>query len=191
MLEQIFKEIEKLKDPERAKHSLRYFKTGPGEYGAGDKFLGLNNPQMRALAKKYKNLDIGDIATLLKSGFHEERQIALFILVHQFEGGDADVKTRIYNFYLKNTKYINNWDLVDLSAHKIVGAYLVDKEKLILYKLVKSKDLWEKRIAVISTFWFIINDSFEDALKIAEILLEDKHDLIHKAVGWMLREIGK
>lgn len=185
------KEIRKLASPKRAKASLWFFKTGPGKYGEGDKFLGLNNPQMRQLAKKYQGLGFFDILKLLHSMFHEERQIALFILVHQFERGNANLKRKIYNYYLKNTKYINNWDLVDLSAHKIVGAYLLDKKRDILFKLARSENLWERRIAILASFNFIKNNHFDLTIKLSRVLLKDKHDLMHKAVGWMLREVGK
>ncbi|MFH1867157.1 MAG: DNA alkylation repair protein [Patescibacteria group bacterium] len=191
MLKCIKKEIRKQASPARAKVSQWFFKTGKGQYGEGDKFLGLTVPQSRTLAQKYKNLAFNDISKLLKSMFHEERQIALFILVHNFEHGDAKLKQKIYNFYLKNIRYINNWDLVDLSAHKIVGAYLLSRNTSLLTKLARSKNIWERRIAIISTFQFIRNHKFDHTLKISKILLRDQHDLIHKAVGWMLREVGK
>jgi 3-methyladenine DNA glycosylase AlkD len=188
MLGQLQKEIRSLADPKRAKNFAWFFKTGPGQYGEGDKFLGLNTPQMRTVSKKFKNLPLSDIQKLIKSPYHEERSIAIQILVHQFP---QNPKT-IYDFYLKNTKYINNWDLVDISAPKIVGAYLSDKPRAILYHLAKSDVLWEKRIAIISCLYFIVkNNDPSDALKISRLLLSDKHDLIHKAVGWMLREVGK
>ena len=175
----------------RARHSQRFFKTGKGEYGEGDKFLGLTNPQIRTLAKKYRDLDLADLEKLLGSKIHEHRLISLFILVDQFHRANEQARRQIYDFYLKNATRVNNWDLVDSSAHKIVGWYLEDKDRAILYKLAKSKNLWEKRISIIATFWFIKNGELNDSLKIAEILLKDEHDLIHKAVGWMLRETGK
>lgn len=178
-------------DPVRARHSQRFFKTGKGEYGEGDKFLGLTNPQIRTLAKKYRDLDLADLEKLLGSKIHEHRLISLFILVDQFHRANEQARRQIYDFYLKNATRVNNWDLVDSSAHKIVGWYLEDKDRAILYKLAKSKNLWEKRISIIATFWFIKNGELNDSLKIAEILLKDEHDLIHKAVGWMLRETGK
>lgn len=178
-------------NPKKAKLSQRYFKTGKGEYGEGDVFLGLSSVIMRPIAKKYKDLKLGDIQKLLKSKIHEERQITLLILVSQYQNGSRAEKKQIFDFYLKNTKYINNWDLVDLSAPKIIGDYLLDKNRQILYKLAKSKNLWERRIAVLATFAFIRENEFKEALKISEMLLNDKHDLIHKAVGWMLREVGK
>ncbi|MBI4098274.1 MAG: DNA alkylation repair protein, partial [Candidatus Levybacteria bacterium] len=151
---------------------------------------GLSVPQSRTLAIKYKDLPFEDIGKLLRSEFHEERLIALHILVHQFQHEEM-LQRRIYEFYLKNTKFVNNWDLVDLSSDKIVGGYLIDKPKAILYKLAKSSNPWERRIAMISSYNFIKNNMFDDALSIAEILIEDKNDLIQKAVGWMLREVGK
>lgn len=190
MLISLFEDIKKLEDKEKAVFLQRFFKTGKGEYGEGDIFLGLTVPQSRMLAIKYKSLAFEDITTLLKSPVHEERLIALLILVHKFEKEPLDRK-KIYNFYLQNTNYINNWDLVDLSSHDIVGGYLLDKPKDILLELATSKNIWERRIAVICTFAFIRNKEFDTSLKIAEILVKDKEDLIQKALGWMLREIGK
>lgn len=181
------REIKSLADPERAKHSLRFFRTGPGEYGEGDKFLGLTVPQCRQLVRKYKDLSLSDITELLHSEYHEERLIALLLLVHNFSKDPQ----KIYDLYLKSTKYINNWDLVDLTAPRIVGEYLLDKPVDILFKLAKSKSLWERRIAILATFAFIYKGEPKPTLKIAEMLLHDKEDLIHKAVGWMLREVGK
>ena len=192
VINDIRKEIRRYADSERAKNSFWFFKTGKGEYGEGDKFLGITVPISRKIAQQFfADLRLKDVEKLLKSKFHEERLIALFILVSKFERADPRERKVIFDFYLKRTKYINNWDLVDLSAHKIVGAYLEGKDKKILYKLVKSKNLWERRIAVLTTFYEIKNKRSEHALKIAEILINDKHDLIHKAVGWMLREVGK
>ena len=185
------REIKQTSSHRQATISQRFFKTGKGQYGEGDKFLGLTVPQSRSLAQKYKNLPFKDISKLLKSLFHEERLIALLILVHNFQTGDNNARQKIYNFYLKNTKYINNWDLVDLSADKIVGAYLLNKNSTILFKLAKSKNLWERRIAIISTWQFIKNDKFDLTIKLSRPLLKDEHDLMHKAVGWMLREVGK
>ncbi|MEK7138349.1 MAG: DNA alkylation repair protein [Patescibacteria group bacterium] len=190
-LQGLKKEIKKLSSPERAKNSAWFFKTGKGEYGEGDVFVGLTVPLCRKLAQKYSDLELIEIEKLLKSKIHEERLIALLILVHNYQSGTDVEKLKIYRFYIKFAKFVNNWDLVDLSAHKIVGAYLSGKSKTILYKLARSKNLWEKRIAIISTAWFINNHQFSDTLKISKILLKDRHDLIHKAVGWMLREVGK
>jgi len=183
------KELKTKSSPKKAKILQRFFKTGPEEYGEGDVFLGIAVPEIRKLVKKYSDLKIKEIIKLLHSKIHEERLIALLIMVKKFQ--IEKNKEKIYNLYLKNTKYINNWDLVDLSANKIVGDYLLDKPKSILYKLARSKSVWERRISIIATFNFIKNNKFEETLKIARILLNDKHDLIHKAVGWMLREIGK
>jgi 3-methyladenine DNA glycosylase AlkD len=188
---EIQKEIKKNANPQKALLLQRFFKTGPGEYGEGDIFLGIVVPVQRSIAKKYKHLPLKDIKELLHSGKHEERLIALLILVEQFKKGDEQLKEDIFTFYHLHRKRINNWDLVDLTAHIISGSYLMDKDKTILYKLAKSKNIWDRRIAVLSTFHFIKNNVFNDALCIAEILLNDKHDLIQKAVGWMLREIGK
>ena len=167
----------------------RFFKTGEGEYGFGDVFIGLTVPQSRNIAIKFKDLDFADIIELLKSKIHEERLIALLILVHKFQKEPLEQR-RIYDFYIKNIKFVNNWDLVDLSSDKIIGGYLIDKPKEILVKFANSENIWEKRIAMISTYNFIKNNKFKDSLKIAEILVNDKNDLIQKAVGWMLREIG-
>ena len=182
-------DLRKESDSEKAKILQRFFKTGKGEYGEEDIFLGITVPKQKEIAIKYESLALKDIQLLLKSKIHEERLTALLILVNNYK--KSENKSEIYDFYLKNTKNINSWDLVDLSAQVIIGTYLEDKDRSILYKLAKSSNLWERRIAIISTFHFIKNNDFSDALKIAEILLNDKHDLIHKAVGWMLREIGK
>lgn len=189
-LTEIRKAISKQKNPTQAVNLQRFFKTGKGEYGEGDIFYGIKVPEQRIIAKQFKDLALYDLKTLILSKVHEERLIAAFILVDQFKSGDEKKKKIIFNFYLKNRKGINNWDLVDLSAPKIVGAYLIDKEKDLLYKFARSRDLWEKRMSIISTQAFIREHYFDDTLNISEILLSDKHDLIHKAVGWMLREVG-
>ena len=189
-LSEIRKEISKQKNPTQAINLQRFFKTGNGEYGEGDVFYGIKVPVQRTIAVRFKELVLDDLKTLISSKVHEERLIAAFILVEQFKKADDKKRKIIFDFYIKNRKGINNWDLVDLSAPKIVGEYLIDKEKDLLYKFANSKDLWEKRIAIISTQTFIKQHWFEDTLKISEILFQDKHDLIHKAVGWMLREIG-
>lgn len=187
-LQNLIKDTRELADPKRAKNLSWFFKTGPGQYGEGDKFLGLNTPQTRTVSRKYRNLPLSAVQKLITSPYHEYRSIAIQILVHQFSQNPK----KIYDFYLKNTKYINNWDLVDISAPKIVGAYLADKPRDILYRLAKSHSLWERRIAIISCLYFIVKEKDStDALKISKILLLDKHDLIHKSVGWMLREVGK
>lgn len=178
-------------DEEKAKNLRWFFKTGPGEYGEGDIFIGIKVPLLRSIAKKHLDLTIAELQELLASKIHEERLAALMILVLRFPKSTDNEKKIIYNFYLKNTANINNWDLVDLSAPHIVGGYLIDKDKNILEKLASSKNLWEKRTAILATFQFIKTGQFDTSLKIAGILLKDGHDLIHKAVGWMLREIGK
>ena len=177
---------------EKAKILARFFKTRKGEYGEGDFFLGITVPISRQIARKYQELPLLEVAKLFKNKYHEARLVALLILVHKFKQAKTEEeKKKIYNFYLTQTKYINNWDLVDLSASYIVGNYLIDKNKKILEKLAKSKNLWEKRIAVISTFAFIYKGESEWTFKIIEMLMKDKHNLIHKACGWMLREVGK
>jgi len=191
MLEKLLQEIEKLANPTKAKNHYRFFKTGKGEYGEGDKFYGLTVPEQRTLSKKYKNLSLEELQKLINSPWHEHRSLALMILTLQYPKADENGKKLICDFYLENAKRINNWDLVDISAPKIPGDYLFDKDKSILYKFAKSNNLWEKRISIMSTFGFLRRGKYEDTLAIAEILLHDKHDLIHKAVGWMLREIGK
>ena len=179
-------------DEKKAKGLQRFFKTGKGEYAEGDKFLGVMVPQTRQLVNKYwKEISLAEVKSLLHSQFHEERLLALLILVKKFEKGDEATRGKIFNLYLANTKYINNWDLVDLSAPRIAGAYLVGRDRSILLKLANSRNLWERRIAVLATFWFIAQGESGFALKVAAILVHDEHDLIHKAVGWMLREIGK
>ena len=191
MLNQLKEDLRRFASPQKARLLQRFFKTGPGDYGEGDKFLGLKVPESRLVAKKYKDLPLNQIKTLLHSPIHEERLVALLILIEQFKKAKEAEKEKIYRFYLDNTKYINNWDLVDLSAHKIVGPYLEDKPKDILKKLARSKSLWERRIAILSTFHYISLGDPTLSIEIAEMLLDEKHDLIHKAVGWMLREIGK
>ncbi len=191
MLNQLKKEVRNQANPEKAKLLMGFFKTGKGEYGEGDIFVGLMVPESRKIAKKYKDLSLNELQKLISSKIHEERLIALFILQNQYE--KSENKEKFIDFYLKNTRYINNWDLIDLSAPRILGDFLVNnpKKKTIIYKFSRSKDLWEKRISILATFAFIRINKFEDTLKISEILLNDKHDLIHKAVGWMLRELGK
>lgn len=190
MLADLKKEISILADQKQAAILSRFFKTGKGEYGEGDKFLGIKVPVQRKLVLKFKDLPLEDCLRLLSSEMHEHRNIALFIMAEKYKRGDEKEKEKIFKAYLKNTKFINNWDLVDLSAPKIIGQYLLNKDRKILYKLARSKNLWERRIAMLSCYAFIRNEEFDDALAIAQILLDDKHDLMHKAVGWMLREVG-
>ena len=191
MILQLKKALRSHIKPGKASLLERFFKTGKSEYAEGDKFIGVMVPDTRKVAKQFKNLSISNIQKLLYSNIHEERLVSLFILTHRYENGDEKTKKEVYDFYLKHRAQVNNWDLVDLTSHKIVGDYLLDKDKSVLYRLTKAKSLWDRRIAIISTFAFIRKKDFEDCLKIAELLVNDSHDLIHKAVGWMLREIGK
>jgi len=183
--------LKKRANREHAAISQRFFKTGPGEYGEGDIFIGIRVPVLRKLVKEFKDLPAREVEILLRSPIHEERLLAILLFVHIFSKGDETTKKGIYNLYLKSTEFINNWDLVDVSAEHIVGAYLMDKNKRPLYRLAKSKNLWERRIAIIATFYFVRRHEFSETLKISNMLLADRHDLIHKATGWMLREIGK
>ncbi len=175
---------------EHAAVSQRFFKTGPGEYGEGDRFLGVRVPQTRKVARRFRSLPQTDVLTLLTSKFHEERLLALLIFVSQFERGASEDQERIYSLYLEHSAYVNNWDLVDTSAPQIVGGYLLERRRECLDALAKSVCLWERRIAIMATFTFIRQEEFEDTLRLSRILLEDSEDLIHKAVGWMLREVG-
>jgi 3-methyladenine DNA glycosylase AlkD len=188
----IFTELQKHASAEKAANSTRFFKTGKGDYGENDKFLGVTVPEVRVVAKLLKDLDLPQITQSLKSGYHEERLCALIMLVNKYRKSKSELERKqIYDLYLAHTKYINNWDLVDTSAEHIVGAYLQDKSKQVLHDLAHSQDLWERRIAMLSTFHYIRQGEASTALEIAEILVNDNHDLIHKAVGWMLREIGE
>ena len=184
-------ELKKLSDPEQAMKLQGFFKTGEGEYGEGDIFLGLRVPDQRRIAKQFKDIPLKDVQELLQSGIHEHRLTALFILTEQFNRGDEEARKRIVDLYLGNTAHVNNWDLVDCSAHKILGEWLVDKPRDLLYEMAKSESLWERRISMISTFAFIRRGDLSDALALALALIEDGHDLIHKASGWVLREVGK
>lgn len=167
----------------------RFFKTGVGEYGEGDLFRGIRVPALRKLVRKHESASLTTLSTLLKCKHHEDRMLALLILVRQYQGGDAGLKQKIFELYLKNTRYINNWDLVDLSAGQIIGAHL-GTDRSLLYRLSNSSSLWERRISVLATFHLIKKGEFADTLELAENLLDDREDLMHKAVGWMLREIG-
>jgi len=191
MLSKLKYELKQIANPEKATILQKFFKTGKGEYGEGDIFLGVTVLEQRKIAKRYVDLDLKDIKELLSNKVHEYRLTGFLILIYKFEKADEKEKKGIVDFYLKNIKSANNWDLIDCVADKILGSYLINKDKEILYELAKTDNLWKKRIAIISTFEFIKNDQFEDTLKISEILLNDEHDLIHKAVGWMLREVGK
>ena len=185
-------EIQALANKEIAKHSLRFFKTSKGEYGYGDVFLGVRTPQIRLIAKKYIDISTTDMKTIIKSKYHEERLLGLIILVNKYsKAKDEKVRNQLYKIYVSSFKYVNNWDLVDVTCPHVIGKHLMNKERSILYSWAKSNDLWTKRIAIVSTHWFIRKNDLDDTFKIAEILLNDEHDLIHKAVGWMLREAGK
>ena len=185
-------EIRALANKEIAQHSLRFFKTDKGEYGHGDLFLGVRAPKIRLIAKKHIDISITDMKTLICSKYHEERFLGLIILVNKYaKTKDKKNRNQLYKIYVSSFKYINNWNLVDVTCPHVTGKHLIDKDRTILYKWAKSEDLWTKRIAMVSTFSFIRKNDLEDTFKIAEILLHDEHDLIHKAVGWMLREAGK
>ncbi len=204
---EVERELARVASPAKAAVYRRFFKTGPGEYGAGDEFLGVTMPAQRAIAKRYQELDLKDVAILLSSRFHEHRMTGLIILTYQYAGaekrigegpergtrGSEQKKRAIFQFYLANLRSVNNWDLVDVTVPRIVGAYLYEhpERRRLLYGLVRSRALWERRIAVLATFPFIRNDDFDDILKLCALLLDDQHDLIHKATGWMLREVGK
>ncbi len=189
--EDVVLDLEKVASTEKAAFFPNFFKTGPGQYGEGDKFIGVTVPNQRLIAKKYGSISLNELSKLLASPIHEHRLTALLILVGKYEKANLQERKEIYEFYLANLKGVNNWDLVDSSAYKIAGAYLSDKPKDVLYRFAKSSNIWERRIAIISTLYFIRNKQFEDTIKISELLLTDKEDLMHKAVGWMLREMGK
>lgn len=184
-------ELSKLGSTKKAESSAWFFKTGEGQYGYGDIFIGVSVPEQRKIAKEYKDLPLDEIQKLMNSEFHECRLTGLIILVNQFKKADEKTRKKIFDFYLSNTVNINNWDLVDSSASQIVGTFLLDRDRKLLYKLAVSKSMWERRIAVISTFAFIAQNEFEDTIRLATLLMNDKEDLMHKAVGWMLREMGK
>lgn len=184
-------DLRKFRNPEKARFLQGYFKTGPGEYAQGDIFIGVTVFALRSLAQQYQALSFSEILSLLKSPIHEERLLSLLILIHQYRKGSQDAKEKIYRAYLAHTSFINHWDLVDVTAKNIVGDFLKERSRAPLYVLARSRSLWERRIAILATFHFIDHNDFKDSLRIARILLTDSHDLIHKAVGWMLREIGK
>ncbi len=192
-INEIKNDLKSLQDPEKARIHQKFFKTGKGEYGEGDIFLGIKVPVLRKKAKKYQTISFSLIKKLICSSIHEERFLSLVILINKFSKKETNEfkKKEIFDFYIKHKKYINNWDLVDISAPHIPGQWLINKDRKILYKLSKSLNLWDRRIAIISTLYFIRQNDFNDTLKICEIFLNDKQDLIHKAAGWMLREIGK
>jgi len=190
-LARIRSELQELADPDVASFLARYFRTGPGEYGEGDRFLGIRVPRLRAIARRSRELSVPDALTLLRSQWHEERLLALLILVEGYRRGGQPERDQIHRAYLANTRYVNSWDLVDTSAPYIVGAHLRPDELHTLETLARSGSVWERRIAMLATFHWIRQNEFRPALAIAARLIDDRHDLIHKAVGWMLREIGK
>jgi 3-methyladenine DNA glycosylase AlkD len=187
----IQKRLLDLGDRDKAQILQRFFKTGPGEYGEGDRFLGITVPRLRKLSKEHEDMDQDEVEALIESPFHEARLLALLIFIRRYQREDESGKKGIYTFYLQSTRRINNWDLVDLSAPNIVGDFLLNRSRKPLYKLARSRLLWERRIAILATYRFIKEQQFEDTLKISEILICDEEELIHKAVGWMLREVGK
>ena len=186
----IRRELRALADPEDAKGMQRYFKTGPGEYGEGDRFLGVSVPALRRLARAHRDATLAAIRSLLRSKWHEERALALLILVERYRRADQGGREEIFRLYLSHTRHINNWDLVDCSAEYVVGAHLDSDDIALLAKLAKSASVWERRIAILSTRRWIKEGTFGPALTIAKMLLDDTHDLIHKASGWMLREVA-
>ena len=187
----ISKELLKLSSPAKAEASSWFFKTSKGQYGHGDVFIGITVPEMRKIARKFKDLPLSEIKKLLSSKVHEHRFTALEILVFQFESADSKSRAKLVRFYLANKKFVNNWDLVDTSAKYILGMYLLNTDRKVLYKLVTSENIWDRRIAIVATHAFIDQNDFADTLRLSEMLLNDTHDLIHKATGWMLREVGK
>jgi 3-methyladenine DNA glycosylase AlkD len=190
-LDEIRCELQALADPAHAAVSQRFFKTGPGEYGHGDRFIGVRVPLLRKLAKRCNSGVTENAEILLASPVHEERMLALLILLQAYEKGDGDTREHIYALYLASTAHINNWDLVDVSAPAVVGGHLWERDRAPLYGLVRSPDLWERRIAVMATFYFIRRGQFDETLRLCGLLLNDPHELLHKASGWMLREVGK
>ncbi len=191
-LKNLKKDLRKFERPEKAKVLTRFFKTGKGEYAEGDQFLGLKTDETRSVARKYSDLNYSDLKNLLESKIHEERMVAVMVLINRFKKGNLDIKKEVYEFFINNLSGINNWDLVDVSVPHIIGGYLylAKGNRNVLYDFAKSNNLWKKRIGIMSTFYFIRNYEYQDTLRISEILLTYNHDLIHKAVGWMLREIG-
>ena len=183
--------LKALGNPDIAAHSARFFRTGLGEYGEGDRFRGIRVPALRKLARACDAADMSAVEELLMSPWHEDRLCALFMMIRRYERGDAAQKQAMFDLYLKRVEYVNNWDLVDASAHKIVGAHLEAGKKDLLFEWVRDASLWKRRIVVIATYWYIKRGGFDEFLLLAEQLLNDKEDLIHKAVGWMLREVGK
>jgi 3-methyladenine DNA glycosylase AlkD len=191
MVEEIEGALHEIANAETAAFLQRFFKTGTGEYGEGDRFLGIRVPVLRTLARRYQSLDLAGCRTLLCSPYHEARLLALLIMVRAYERGDEERRGSIYRTYLDHTACVNNWDLVDSSAEHIVGRHLVERDRSVLLELARSTSVWERRIAIMATFHYIKAGAFVETIRIAQVLLLDPHDLIHKAVGWMLREVGK
>jgi len=187
----IINNLEALSNPEAALFAQRFFKTGPGEYAAGDLFRGIRVPVLRKMVRSLDGTPLPEVIRLLESGFHEDRLLALLLLMRRFEMGNEALRQQIHEIYLKHTRFINNWDLVDISSQYIVGAFLRFRDIALLYELVASESLWERRIAITSTFHFIRKGEFDDTVALAELLLDDPQELLHKATGWMLREVGK
>ena len=188
----IIEELVAMRNPEKEKILLYFFKTGKGQYGEGDQFLGITVPQIRSLVKKYKDISIHEIETLIHNQFHECRMLALLLLVESYPKAKSESEQKqIYEFYIRQVDYINNWDLVDLTAPHIVGAYLWGKDREDLFNFAQTPHLWLQRIAVIATYYFIRKHDFQTTFDVSTLLLQHPHDLIHKAVGWMLREAGK
>ena len=190
MANQIIADLKQLADPEIAKHSVQFFKAFEGGYGEGDQFLGIRVPEQRKVARKYRNLPLSEVSKLLENSYHEIRLTAIFILVDKYQKGDETARNKAAELLLQKLEAINNWDLVDSSCPYILGPYLEDKDRSLLYSLADSQNIWKRRISIMSCFHFIKNGDFKDALNICKILLNDHHNLVHKATGWMLREIG-
>jgi 3-methyladenine DNA glycosylase AlkD len=187
----VIKALKSYSSPAKAKASSWFFKTQKGQYGYGDIFMGITVPEQRLVARTYADLPLAEIKKLLSSKVHEHRLTALLILVSQFKSADSRMRSKLVKFYLANLDRVNNWDLVDSSARYILGVYLIDKDRKIVYKLATSQNIWHRRVAIVATQAFIAQNDFGDTLRLAEILLHDTHDLMHKATGWMLREVGK
>lgn len=184
-------ELDRAADPQRARSLAWFFKTGAGQYGEGDQFLGITVPAQRKIARSYRHLPLRDLKKLLDSPIHEHRFTALTILVAKYQAGDLQTRTEVFDFYLQNAELVNNWDLVDASSPYIVGEHLLARSRKVLYRLAKSRNLWERRIAMVSTLAFIRRGDIADVFGLAKLMLQDEHDLMHKATGWMLREAGK
>jgi len=189
--QQVREQLYRLRKPEKAAFFPRFFKTGPGQYGEGDQFIGVVVPDIRKVSKAFRTLSEKETLTLLSSPIHEERMAALFIMIEQFQRGTAAEKKRLHQLYLRQSRYVNNWDLVDLSARVLIGEYLAADDISLLRRLAKSSNLWEQRMAILATFTFILQGNSEPTLEVAEMLVNHPHDLIQKAVGWLLREVGK